>query len=389
MFVEKIEVFPLKIKKEHVYLGESSGLNSQYDYYVRPEYRCPYSKNMETLYVKVITDSGLVGWGEALAPVVPNVAGCIVEQLFAPVLIGANPLDIGVIWNKLYDLMRDRGYYSGFMVDAITAVDCALWDIAGKFAKLPVYQLLGGAYRTEIPAYISGLPVPGVEEKVKLALSWKEKGFRAIKLQIGYGIDEDIKIMSALRKALGPEFKLMIDAHWNYTIYEAIALARKLEELDVEFLECPLNPEELDAYAELSASVDIPIALGESDRTHWRYKEILDKKSCDIIQPDVGRCGITEMMRIANLAELYGRPVAPHLSVGQGGCIAATLHCDAALYNFYGIQEYQPTIVSVANEFLKKPIVCENGNLVLPAGYGLGIELDEEKIKYYSINGGK
>ena len=386
MVIEKIEVFPLKIKKEHVYLGNSSGLDSPYDYYLRPEYRCPYSKNMETVYVKLTTDTGISGWGEALAPVLPDVTGKIVGSLFTPVLLGADPLNIRVLWNELYDLMRDRGYYSGFMVDAITAVDCALWDIVGKVTQMPVYQLLGGAYRMSIPAYISGLPVEGLEEKVKLAQSWKDQGFQAIKLHIGYGMEEDIRIMTALRKALGADYKLMIDAHWNYTVAQAVKLARKLEDLDVEFLECPLNPEDLNGYAELSAAVDIPVALGESDRTHWQYKDILDKKSCDILQPDVGRCGITELMRIAELAELYGRPVAPPLSVGQAGCIAATLHCDAAMYNFYGMQEYQPSIVPVANEFLVRPIVCENGHLRLPDGPGLGIEFDEDKIKYYSMN---
>ena len=146
MQIKKIEIFPLKIRKEHVYLGDSAGLNSRYDYYLRPEYRCPYSKNMETFFLRLTADTGLEGWGEALAPVLPGVAGKIVGELFAPVLLGADPLDIRVIWNKLYGLMRDRGYYSGFMVDAISAVDCALWDLSGKAAGTQVYQLLGGAY---------------------------------------------------------------------------------------------------------------------------------------------------------------------------------------------------------------------------------------------------
>ena len=384
MRIEKIEVFPIKVKKDHVYLGATSALDGGYDYYLRPEYRCPYSKNMETLLVKLTTQSGLVGWGEALAPVIPEAAGTIVSQLFTPVLLGRSARDRGVIWNLLYDLMRDRGYYTGFMVDAIAAVDCALWDLLGKEAGQPVYQLLGGAYRKEIPAYVSGLPVPTLEEKVELALSWKEKGFTAIKLQIGYGMKEDIRIMAALREALGPDFRLMIDAHWNYTVAQAVQLARHLEELNVEFLECPLNPELLDGYAELAATVDIPVTLGEADRTHWQYKTILDKDACDILQPDVGRCGITELMRIGELAELYGRPVAPHLSVGQGACIAATLHCDAALYNFYGIQEYQPSILPVANEFLAEPILCEKGWFTVPEGPGLGITIDEEKVRFYA-----
>ena len=384
MVISKIEVFPIKVRKDHVYLGDTSALKSQYDYYLRPEYRCPYSKNMETLLVKITTKSGLSGWGEALAPVIPETAASIVSYLFAPVLLGCDARDRGVLWNKLYGLMRDRGYYTGFMVDAIAAVDCALWDLCGKAAGVPVWQLLGGAYRKEIPAYVSGLPVAGLEQKVELALSWKEKGFGAIKLQIGYGMEEDLRIMRALREALGDSFRLMIDAHWNYTAAQAVKLARGLEELNVEFLECPLNPELYGEYAELSATVDIPIALGEADRTHWQYKELLDKKSCDILQPDVGRCGITELMRIGELAELYGKPVAPHLSVGQGACIAATLQCDAALYNFYGIQEFQPSILPVANEFLKEPILCEKGRFLVPEGSGLGIEFDEEKVRRFA-----
>ena len=166
MKISNIEVFPLKIKKGHVYLGGDFASSQAYDYYLRPEYRCPYSKNMETLLIKITTDEGIYGWGEALAPVVPEVAGTIISKLFAPFLLGRDPRDIKVIWNLLYGTMRDRGYYTGFMVDAISAVDCALWDIAGKFYGQPVYRLLGGKYRDEIPAYISGLPVDGLEKKV-------------------------------------------------------------------------------------------------------------------------------------------------------------------------------------------------------------------------------
>lgn len=385
MKITDIEIFPLKVKKNHVYLGGDFASGQPWDYYLRPEYRCPYSKNMETMLVKITTDEGICGWGEALAPVVPEVSGTIVSKLFAPFLLGRDPRDIKVIWNMLYGTMRDRGYYTGFMVDAISAVDCALWDIAGKYYGQPVYRLLGGAYRQDIPAYISGLPVEGLEKKVQLAKTWKEQGYSAIKLHIGYGMKEDIEIMAALREALGPEFVLMIDAHWNYTVAEAIRLGREMERLNVQFLECPLNPEDSDGYAELAAALDIPVALGESDRTHWQYKELLTKRSCDILQPDAGRTGITEMMRIAELAEVFGRPVAPHLSVAQGPCIAATLQCCAAMYNFYGMQEFQPSILPVANEFLKTPIICEQGRFKLPQGNGLGIEVDEEKVREFSV----
>lgn len=386
MKIVKIEAFPLKIKKQHVYLGDTSSLSTPYDYYLRPKYRCPYSKNMETLLVKITTESGICGWGEALAPVIPEAAGTIVEKLFAPFLIGREATDIDVIWNMLYDTMRDRGYFTGFMVDAISAVDVALWDALGKYYHKPIYKLLGGAYRRKIPAYISGLPVGTTKEKVELALDWKEKGFKAVKLHIGFGMKEDIEIMSALRNAAGEDFGLMIDAHWNYTVADATKLGRAMEELNVDFLECPLNPEDLDGHAYLARTLDIPVALGESDRTHHQYKEHLIRQTCDILQPDVGRTGITELMRIAKLADTFNKPVAPHLSVGQGPCIAATLHCCAAMYNFYGMQEFQPTILPVANEFLEEPIVCENGQFCVPSGDGLGIKINEDKVREYSVN---
>ena len=384
MRIAKLEVFPVKIRKEHVYLGESAGLAGAGDYYIRPEYRCAYSKNMETLYVKLTTESGIVGWGEALAPVLPDVAGRIITELFAPVLLGADVRDRRVLTDQLYGLMRDRGYYAGFFVDAIAAIDCALWDALGRFYDAPVWRLLGGAYRKKIRAYVSGLPKPKLEDKLALARDWKAKGFSAIKLQIGYGLNEDIRIMEALRNALGDDFTLMLDAHWNYTLPDAVKLSRAMERLGVAFLECPLDPENLDGYAELARTVDIPIALGEADRTHWQYAEILKKNAADILQPDVGRTGITELMRISELAEVFGKPVAPHLSVGQGGCIAATLACDAAIGNGYGLQEFQPSILPVATELLKTPIVCENGYFTVSEAPGLGIDIDEEKVRFYA-----
>src|SRR5699024_10885587 len=130
-----------------------------------PEYRCWYSKNMETLMVKISTDKGVFGWGEALSPVVPEVAGIIIEKLFKTFLIGKNRTDMDIILNMLYDTMRERGYYNGFMLDAITAIDIALWDITGKYYNVPIYKLLGGSYMNNIPAYISNLPVSELNEK--------------------------------------------------------------------------------------------------------------------------------------------------------------------------------------------------------------------------------
>lgn len=385
MKIIDIEVFPIKIKKDYVYLGESNSIRDDEDYYIREEYRCCYSKNMETLLVKVTTDNGLVGWGEALSPVVPEVAGTVIEKLFKPFLIGMDPTNIEVIKDFLYDLMRERGYYSGFMVDAITAVDISLYDIIGKFYNVPIYKLLGGKRIDRIPAYVSNIPVKGLDNIVEEAIKWKEKGFTAIKMQGGHGKEKDMEVFTRLREALGSDYKLMVDMHWEYDTKEAISVAKELEKIDIDFIECPVLPEFIGEVGKISNKVNCKVALGEADRTIYRFKDILDKNAADIIQPDVGRTGITELKRIATIAESYGKTVAPHLSVGLAPCIAATLHLCVNLGNFYGYQEYQHTILPIANELLREPIKLVEGAFVLPKGNGLGIEINEDVVRKYCV----
>lgn len=355
------------------------------DYYYREEYRCVYSRKMETSLVKITTDNGLVGWGEALAPVVPQMVSEIVEHLFSPILVGENPNKTNVLWSRMYDAMRDRGYFTGFMVDAIAAVDCALWDIRGKAAGLPVSELLGGAYRDGVECYISGLPAPTIPERVELAKSWKANGFNAIKMALGYGVEEDIANLKAVRGAVGPDVQLFIDAHWNYSVSDAVRLSKRMEELDVRFLEAPLLPENVVGHAELRKKTVIPVALGETERTRFEFQPFIDQRSVDIVQPDVGRVGITETMRIGFQAETHDIQVAPHLSVGLGPCIAASIHVACALPNTK-ILEFQPSVFDVANSILKKRITCEAGRYSLPDGPGLGIEVDEDIIKEHILD---
>lgn len=385
MKIKSVEIFPIKIPKAPIYLGTSSGLRDDQDYYLRPEYRAVYSKKLETLLIKITTECGLSGWGEALAPVVPEVPGEIVRRLFTPLLIGEDPRNYEVIWSRLYDSMRDRGYFTGFMVDTISAVDIALWDLLAKSVNLPVHQLLGGAYRKELPAYVSGLPKQTTNEKIALALEWKEKGFQAIKLHLGLGVEEDADIVRQIRTALGEHTCVMVDAHWAYTVPQSIRLGRMLEQWNVDFLEAPIQPEDVDGTAELTQALGMPVAVGEAIRTKYQYRTWLEKRAMDIIQPDIARIGITEMRKIAFLAESYHTPVAPHLSIGLGISIAATLQLSAAIPNFYML-EYQPTVFPTANSILKQPLVCENGRYLLPEGPGLGIEIDEDKVKAFTVS---
>ena len=379
MRISKVEVMPVRIKREEAYLGSLPDSANSQAYFLRPPYRALYSAYFETAFVKLTTDEGLNGWGEALAPVAPETVQIIVEQLLAPALIGRDPLDGNVLWNVMYDLMRERGYYGGFMLDAISACDTALWDLRGKILSQPVYQLLGGAYRNSVPCYVSGLPKPSAEERVELALSFVEQGFHAFKLAAGHGVRADAHSIKALRDALGDEATLLLDAHWVYDLDDAVRLGKQLEELEVGFFEAPINPEDIESHTQLASAIAIPVAIGETERTRYQFRPWLMQKAADILQPDVGRAGISEVFKIATMAEAFNVRMAPHLSVGLGVCIAASLHVAAAIPNLY-LLEYQPPVFEIANAFLMEPLTCTDGHYELPIGAGLGVEIDQKRL---------
>ncbi|MBK0082230.1 mandelate racemase/muconate lactonizing enzyme family protein [Kosakonia sp. S58] len=379
MKISRIDCFPLKITTPQPYLGGEVKASDS-DYYYRPEYRCVYSRKMETCLVKITTDSGHVGWGEALAPVVPQVIAELITQLFAPLLTGQSPFASQVLNARMYDAMRDRGHITGYHIDALAAVDIALWDLKGQILKQPVYQLLGGAFRDQIPCYVSGLPEPDLPARCALALRWQQKGFNAIKLALGYGVQQDIENVRAIRDTLGPQASLFLDAHWNYSVAQAAELANALHPLGVGFLEAPLLPEDIAGHRELRAKSPLPIALGETERTRYQFKPFIEQRAMDIVQPDVGRTGITELMHIASLAQTWNLQVAPHLSVGLGPCIAASIHVAAALPNLFML-EYQPPVFELANQLLDTPLVCEAGHYTLPQGAGLGIAINEARVR--------
>jgi L-alanine-DL-glutamate epimerase-like enolase superfamily enzyme len=380
MTIQSIEAIPVRIKREESYLGSLPDNIDTEKYFVRPPYRALYSAYFETVFVKITTSDGLVGWGEALAPVAPEVVATIIEQLLSPVLIGRSPLDGDVLWSKMYDLMRVRGYYGGFMVDAMSACDVALWDLRGKMLNQPVYQLLGGAYRESIPCYVSGLPRDTAEERLELAQTFVERGFHAFKLAAGHGVATDTASVKSLRDGLGEDARIFLDAHWIYALDEAIQLGNNLIELGAGFLEAPLNPEDIDGHVKLAEAVAIPIAIGESERTRFNFKPWLVQRGADILQPDVGRAGISETLKVAQMADAFNIPIAPHLSVGLGICIGATLHTAAAIDNLF-ILEYQPPVFEIANLLLKTPLICDAGQYQIPEGVGLGVEIDEDRLR--------
>jgi galactonate dehydratase len=382
MKIESIECFPLKIPNK-AYVGghDTRQKAGEYGNYITHGlYRAIYTADTQTLIVKMTTDTGLVGWGETQSSLIPQIVAQIVDECVAPGYIGKDPYQCQVLRDGVYDCFRDRGHDAGLIVDAISACDIACWDILGKAAGVPVYKLLGGSYHERVPCYVSGVPAVTVEEQIEKIRAWVDKGFRNFKISLGYGLDQDIAHITQLREALGKEIEILTDIHWFYNLNDAIRLGRAFEKLDVAFIECPMNAEVIERHTQLCAALDMPVALGEEFRTRYRFKERLEAAALDLAQPDIGRLGITECMRVIQLCNAYNIPVAPHIGSGLAPYTAASLHVAAATQMLF-LLEFQPTQVDTADEYFSPSFQPTEGAYALPTVPGLGVEPDEEKLK--------
>lgn len=356
---------------------------------------CIYAAAVETLLVKITTEGGLIGWGEAHSPPVPRVSQALVEDLLAPQLVGRDPLAIQAHWDRLYHSMRLRGHNTGFMMEALAGVDIALWDLAGKLLGQPIYRLLGGPFGAtdngespRIPCYASGIPGATLDERLEAAEAFIAQGFTAIKLSIGRGsLDEDLAGAEVVACAIAGRAHLTVDAHGCYDARTAVPAARRLEAAGVRWLEDPLPPEDLDGYATLCAALDMPIANGETECTRWQFHEKLRRGAADVILPDICRAGgISETHRIAMVADLFQVPWCAHVSTGSSVHLAASLHLAAATPNSL-ICEY-PNPLSpnpLGDPLLQQPLRYEAGHLLVPQGPGLGIAFDEEALAAHTI----
>ncbi|GAB3874360.1 mandelate racemase/muconate lactonizing enzyme family protein [Dactylosporangium cerinum] len=373
MKIVDVTTFPLKLRGDDVYLGAATRENPEKsDYYTRPPWRSLYSDRYETLLVRITCDDGTEGWGEALAPVGPEIVQAIVDRLLTPALLKQDPRRVRPLWTRLTGLMRERGHLVGHQADALAAVDIALWDLAGKAAGLPVHALLGGAYRDTVPTYVSGLPVATDPERAALARNWIAQGATSVKLHLGRGVEEDLATFDAVA-ATG--MRVAVDAHWAYDLADALRLGKALDARGAWFLEAPLAPEDVDGHHELAAALITPVAVGETLRNRFEFKLWLQERALDVAQPDVGRTGITEAMAIAEIASVHHVPVAPHHSVGLGVVLAAGIHVAAAI-EAMPVFEFQPGPFPVANRILTRPLTGGPGSFHVPTTPGLGVDVD-------------
>ncbi|MBW2305678.1 MAG: mandelate racemase/muconate lactonizing enzyme family protein [Deltaproteobacteria bacterium] len=339
---------------------------------------------MTATMVEVESDSGLVGYGEALTRLGPSATREIVTSILKPILLGADPMDVDVLWGRMFSTMKTRGHWKGFMIEAMSGVDIALWDLLGKALNQPVSRLLGGRHHEKLEAYASSIMLMERAEMVQEAEDLVRRGFKKIKVKVGLDVETDFGNIKAIREAVGPDIGIMLDANCGYAIDGALRLGTMLEPLNILWFEEPVPPYDSDGYAKLSETLRIPIAGGESEFTRWGFRDLILNGKVSIIQPDIARCGgFTEYRKIAALAGAHGIPIAPHTGASGAVSIAATVQLCSSLSNLY-IYEHMYTENPLREDILKESVLeCEMGAVQVPAGPGLGIEVDHQKLKHY------
>jgi D-galactarolactone cycloisomerase len=264
--------------------------------------------------VEIVGDDGLSGWGEAFGPA--SLTAPIVD-FYKPLLVGSDAFATELHCQTLYNRLRDHGQ-KGLAIEALSAVDIALWDLKGRHLGLPVHRLMGGPLRTRIQAYAIGFyrkrdgdPVAYLCDEARQRA---DAGFTAIKLKLGFGIDEDVRLCREIRRAIGDHMTIMVDANHAYDATAAIRLGQRIEEFDIAWFEEPVPPEDLQGYKQIKSALSIPIAGGEAEFTRWGFRRLLIERAVDILQPDVCAAGgISECKKIADMANAFGVRVCPHV----------------------------------------------------------------------------
>lgn len=347
----------------------------------------------DAVIVKVLTDEGITGVGETDSS--PYVIKAFIETPHShstsmglkEILIGENPLEIERIWNKMYNASNYIGR-RGAGIHAISAIDIALWDIAGQYYGVPVHTLLGGKYREKINAYGTFIPANVPEENRAVVEELMKKGFKSIKFGGGiFGEDpeHDYRVLKSVRNIVGSNIDVSIDIVSKWKTYgNTLCRAKLLEEFNLNWIEEPIPSDDLNGYFKLSRSSKTKIAGGETLSTRYEFKNFLEYGHPDIVQPDITRCGgISEIKRIYDLAQLHGVQLVPH-GFSTGILIAATVHFLASCESG-DLIEYSQSNSPIFKHLVKNQIELVNGCVQVPNQPGLGIILNNEIIDKYRI----
>lgn len=358
-----------------------------------------WATKRSSVIVEVRSSEGLTGWGECLCHGLqpPEIAASIIENAFAPHIIGRHPGDIEVIWEELYNLTRPFGQ-GGSIVNALSGVDIALWDLWGKMLNQPICRLIGGCFNKRVRPYVTGFyrrkggkyPEDGIRE----AKQHIADGFNGLKIKVGFGIKEDIEYIRAIREALPPETNLMADANCAYSVHAAREIIRQTADCNLHFFEEPLAPEDMDGYRLLRTMGITSLAAGENLFGKHACARWISKGAIDILQPDIcSGGGFTEIKKIAALCQSWNTPLVPHVW-GSGVCLAASLQLMASLpptplrlKPAAPLLEYDrsdhPFRVDLIFDSLERD---GDGMVSVPDAPGLGIEVNRDVLNRFRIN---
>lgn len=348
------------------------------------------------LVVKITTSDGLVGWGEGgAAP-----AQSVIHDGFATRLLGEDASNINRIWHSLFQSLYNNNATGGFGGDAISNIDIALWDLAGKASGRSISAMLGGAVRDKVPVYATGLYYRADEFPDKLlseAVAYAESGYKGMKTKVGgLSVAEDVKRVQAIRKAIGDDIFLMIDANQAYNAATAIDIGRRLADQNIHWFEEPVAANDVEGYLEVKQNQPIALAGGECLRSRFEVRDILKRRGLHFLQPDVTFTGgITEFRNLVAMANAEGIQVCPHvwgspIMVSASLSLAATLppsaYCrDPKSFEQEPVMEFDQTPNPIRNELASIAFEQKDGFVALPEGPGLGIEIDESVLNRFCI----
>ncbi|MCE9681516.1 mandelate racemase/muconate lactonizing enzyme family protein [Halomonas alkalisoli] len=341
----------------------------------------------DAVLVKVVTDEGLVGWGEAHHGRSPGAIAKLIETTLRPMILGMDPCDTVGVWHRLYrGHLATHGFGAGTAI-AMSGIDLALWDIRGKAVGWPVFRLIGGAQR-RIKAYAGGLTL-GYQETgalVEEAQGYIAAGYRALKLRLGDTPARDAARVEAVRKALGDEIDILTDVNAAYGLDEVRQLMPALDACRVGWLEEPFPPYDDYAYGKAAALGRTPIAAGENHYTRYEFQRLIEQDAVTVLQPDLSKCGgLTEILRIAAMASARKLKINPHSSMTALNMVAS-LHLLAAIDNpgyfeadATAINPFRTDMVSGSLE------IDEDGMIAPPDAPGLGMEVDESFVAAHPL----
>ena len=357
---------------------------SRYEF--KPGWQTVYATMVETPLVRVELADGQIGWGESNTPIAPEIVCVMLDAAIAEMVIGREFADPTALWDFVYDSQRGRGVNSGYWMDALAALDIAIWDAIGKRGDVPVATLLDENYRTNIPVYLSGLRRATVEERVTQAKTIAEQGIKGAKIFQSGDIEAALQELDALMRGAPNIEQWMVDTLWMCTLEDAVAAKGQFGDRNLRFFECPLQPEDLSGHRTLHQAEGSPIAIGEHFRSTYQLNDWLTPEPVfDVYQPDIGRTSISDFIRQRDLAYASNIPVTPHMGNGVSVFQAATLQC-AAVSSPELLQEFQGGLSNLLQDASDTGWTLRDGRFHLPDRPGIGVTIDEDGIEPHIVS---